>query len=155
MEAINVGIGSVFEQSIRYLMLMYTTGEPMSEDRISCLDFIATYAGDFGFDEKNLHGNSGYRFGEFASRAFNAKKALLDLAQRSLVHIEPTKQGCTYEITEDGTNFINELNSSYVGMYLDIADRVNFRFIKTSTKTLHDNILQRIGNSVKDVENYE
>ena len=154
MEAINVGIGSVFEQSIRYLLMMYTVDDSLSEDRINCLDLITTYAADFGIESSNLHGNSGYRFGEFASRAFTAKEALLDLAQRELIRIEPTDKGCVYEITDNGNEFINDLNSSYVGMYVEVADKVDYHFKDMPTRKLHNLITRRIQESVKDM-NYE
>lgn len=152
MEAISVGIGSVFEQAIRYLLLMYTVDEPLSEDRINCLDFITTYAADFGIGSSNLHGNSGYRFGEFTSRALTANKALLELAQRGLIHIKPTSQGCFYAITDNGNDFINSLDSSYVSLYAEIADRVDYRFKDKPTRNLHRMITRRIQDSVKDIK---
>lgn len=152
MEAISVGIGSTFEQAIRYLLLMYTVDESLSEDRINCLDFITTYAADFGIGSSNLHGNSGYRFGEFTSRTFTAKKALLELARRGLIHIEPTNQGCVYRITDNGNDFINDLSSSYVSMYVEIADRVDYHFKNMPTRKLHDLITRKVQNSVEDVK---
>lgn len=152
MEAISVGIGSTFEQAIRYLLLMYTVDGSLSEDRINCLDFITTYEADFGIGSSNLHGNSGYRFGEFTSRTFTAKKALLELARRGLIHIEPTNQGCVYGITNNGNDFINDLSSSYVSMYVEIADRVDYHFKNMPTRKLHDLITRKIQNSVEDVK---
>lgn len=151
----NVGIGSEFEQSIRYLILIYAIGEAMPEDRICSLDFITTYAADFGIGSNNLHGSSGYRFGEFTSRAFTAKESLLYLALHELIKVSLTDQGCVYEITNAGNDFVNALHSSYVGMYLNIADSVNLHFQNVSTKDLHKIVTQRIQESVRVNESYE
>ena len=58
-------LGSVFELSIRYLLLLHASGKDLlTESRLCAEDFICTYAADFGIAAENLNGNSGYRYGE-------------------------------------------------------------------------------------------
>ena len=73
-------LGSVFELSIRYLLLLHASGkDPLTESRLCAEDFICTYAADFGITAENLNGNSGYRYGEYASRCSMANDAIRHL----------------------------------------------------------------------------
>ena len=74
------------------------------------------------------------------------------MAQRGLIHIKPTSQGCFYAITDNGNDFINSLNSSYVSLYAEVADRVDYRFKDKPTRNLHRMITRRIQDSVKDIK---
>ena len=70
-------IGSVFELAMRYLLVLNSSGrKALTESRICAEDFICTYAADFGLADENLNGNSGYRYGEYASRCSLANDAI-------------------------------------------------------------------------------
>lgn len=78
-------LGSVFELSIRYLLLLHASGkDPLTESRLCAEDFICTYAADFGIAAENLNGNSGYRYGEYASRCSMANDAIRHLVLRGM-----------------------------------------------------------------------
>ena len=53
---------------------------------------------------------------------------------------------------DNGNDFINSLDSSYVSLYAEIADRVDYRFKEKPTRNLHRMITRRIQNSVKDIK---
>lgn len=79
-------LGSVFELSIRYLLLLHVSGKkPLTESRLCAEDFICTYGADFGFAVENLNGSSGYRYGEYASRCSMANGAIRYLVLRGLI----------------------------------------------------------------------
>lgn len=60
-------LGGVFEMFMRYCLLLDASdGNNMNEYRICALDYITTYANDFGFDNYNLNGNGDYRRGNSA-----------------------------------------------------------------------------------------
>ena len=79
-------LGTSFEMSLRVALLLDESEErDLSVGIIAALDFITIYANDFELAESNLHGNSKYRFGEFASRRELAREALRKLVLDGIV----------------------------------------------------------------------
>lgn len=115
-------LGSVFELSIRYLLLLHVSGKkPLTESRLCAEDFICTYAADFGFAAENLNGNSGYRYGEYASRCSMANGAIRYLVLHGLIKPNADAQGFTYTITDAGIEYCSTLNSTYADSYYQLA----------------------------------
>ena len=99
-------LGSVFELSIRYLLLLHASGkDPLTESRLCAEDFICTYAADFGIAAENLNGNSGYRYGEYASRCSMANDAIRHLVLRGMISVHADDRGFTYAITAAGSDY--------------------------------------------------
>ena len=115
-------LGSVFELSIRYLLLLHVSGKkPLTESRLCAEDYICTYAADFGFATENLNGNSGYRYGEYASRCSMANGAIRYLVLHGLTKPNVDAQGFTYTITDAGIEYCSTLNSAYADSYCQLA----------------------------------
>ena len=115
-------LGSVFELSIRYLLLLHASGKkPLTESRLCAEDFMCTYAADFGFAAENLNGNSGYRYGEYASRCSMANGVIRYLVLHGLIKPNADAQGFTYTITEAGIEYCSILNSTYADSYYQLA----------------------------------
>ena len=115
-------LGSVFELSIRYLLLLHISGEkPLTESRLCAEDFICTYAADFGFAAENLNGNSGYRYGEYAARCSMTNGAIRYLVLHGLIKANADAQGFTYTITDAGIEYCSTLNSAYADNYCQLA----------------------------------
>ena len=107
-------LGSVFELSIRYLLLLHASGkDPLTESRLCAEDFICTYAADFGIAAENLNGNSGYRYGEYASRCSMANDAIRHLVLRGMISVHADDRGFTYAITAAGSDYCSTLNSAW------------------------------------------
>ena len=52
-----------FEMSLRFLLLLdVAEDQALSDYKLCALDFISTYAADYGFSDTNLNGNGSYRF---------------------------------------------------------------------------------------------
>ena len=60
---------SVFENSLRILLLLAEFDCGQSLDKIYATDFMVTYGATFGVSESDLNGDNQYKFSEFASRA--------------------------------------------------------------------------------------
>lgn len=119
-------IGSSFELSLRYLLLLDVCDEiNISETRLCCFDFIATYAGDFGFCEENLHGYNTYRYSEFISRQISAPDAIRQLVIKGYVYVTPTKDGFKYYLTESGHKKCNTMQNDYISNYSSIAGHIS------------------------------
>lgn len=107
-------IGSVFELAMRYLLVLNSSGrKALTESRICAEDFICTYAADFGLADENLNGNSGYRYGEYASRCSLANDAIRYLVLHGLISATADARGFTYTITRAGNDYCSTLNSDY------------------------------------------
>jgi hypothetical protein len=121
----NALLGSQFEASLRVLLLLEAArGEMLTEGTIAALDFIAVYSRDFGFGDMNLHGDSKYRFGEFASRRTTIKYAVKQLVVGGLVTALGTPGGFKYKLSNDGLDFSVSLNSKYADAYYDAVTQV-------------------------------
>lgn len=115
-------LGSVFELSIRYLLLLHMSGnKPLTESRLCADDFICTYAADFGLATENLNGSSGYRYGEYASRCSMANEAIRYLVLHGLIKPNADANGFTYAITDAGIEYCSALNSAYADSYFQLA----------------------------------
>ena len=115
-------LGSVFEQSMRYLLLLHASGKkPLTESRLCAADFICTYAADFGVATENLNGNSCYRFGEYASRCIMANNVIKHLVLHGLIKPKADAQGFIYTITDAGIEYCSTLNSLYADRYCQLA----------------------------------
>ena len=119
-------IGSSFELSLRYLLLLDVCDETqLTETRLCCFDFISTYARDFGFCEENLHGYNTYRYSEFISRQISAPEAIRYLVIKGYVNVTPTKDGFKYSLTESGHKKCNTLQNDYISNYSSLAGHIS------------------------------
>jgi hypothetical protein len=137
-------LGTGFEYSLRILLLLeagykrkFTDGE------ISSLDFIAINGGDFGIAEKNLHGESNYRYGELAARHTLVKEAIKSLVLDGLVTAEQTKSGFRFSLSADGLDFISELDSDYANDYFTAAQNT-LKTMQGKTERQLDAVVNRM-----------
>ena len=121
----NTVLGSQFETSLRVLLLLEAANnDPLDEVAIAGLDYITIYANDFDLSDSNLHGDSKYRFGEFASRRTIIKAAVKQLVLDGLVVATHSSEGFRYQLSEDGIDFAASLTSDYANAYCETAERV-------------------------------
>ena len=104
---------SVFEISLRVLCILYINNKPISLERIYCLDFISTYAKDFGYYNINLHGNNNFNYSEFSTRIQLIKDSLKDLVLQGYVDFCVTPKELLYSISQKGKNNQQNMNDDY------------------------------------------
>jgi len=143
-------LGSQFEASLRILLLLEAAqNETLSEGAIAALDYITVYAHDFGFPESNLHGESKYRFGEFASRRATIKLAIKQLVLDGLVVVTRSSSGFRYQLSSDGIDFASSLDTEYADAYCETATQVIARVGK-SERTLGEMINRKSIASIQE-----
>lgn len=127
---------STFEMELRVAMLL-CAGEahPFSLERILAMDFIACYSKNFGFSNKNLHGDNSFMYGELSSRRGLIKEAIGPLVYRGIVEVK-INRGYLYQITDVGKNYISSLESEYSKEYREIAEMVIKEFDNNSDEDL-------------------
>lgn len=115
---------SVFEISLRVLCILNENNKPISLERIYCLDFISTYAKDFGYYSINLHGNNNYNYSEFTTRIRLIKDCLKDLVLQRYVDFSVTPKGLLYSISKKGENNQQKMNDAYYQELSDILKKI-------------------------------
>ena len=132
-----IGIfNSLFEISLRILMILYVTKDKMTIDRIVAMDFITVYGKDFGVSEENLHGENNYRFSEYAARRHIMTQAIKELVIRNYIVPHANKKGFCYSISEDGKLFCESLNDEYANVYKSNLKRANTMFLNYSDRKI-------------------
>lgn len=120
---INV-FNSVFEVSLRILCILNENNKPISLERVYCLDFISTYAKDFGYYSINLHGNNNYNYSEFTTRIQLIKAGLKDLVLQGYVDFSITPEGLLYSISKKGKDNQKQMNDDYYKELSDILKKI-------------------------------
>ena len=128
---INV-FNSVFEVSLRILCILNENSKPISLERVYCLDFISTYAKDFGYYSINLHGNNNYNYSEFTTRIQLIKAGLKDLVLQGYVDFSITPEGLLYSISKIGKDNQKQMNDDY---YHELSSIVKIIISITNNKT--------------------
>ena len=113
---------SSFEMQLRILLLLSECKEPLTTDKIVCLDFITIYGAEFGISNRNLHGKNRYKFSELPSRRELVQYALKELVLKNFV-VPDFSDGFRYRISEDGFAYAFSLESSYAIQYLKTAKK--------------------------------
>ncbi len=116
---------TVYEVSLRILLILATENSSENTvERISALDFITVNGATFGISDKNINGNSVFRFGEFPLRRDLTKDALIELVLDGFVIVKQTKIGFCYVITDRGKECCAEFDSDYAAEYYSTLVRV-------------------------------
>lgn len=118
----NVLFNSLFENSLRILLLLDVYDLPQTLDTLYTVDFITFYGKTFGMSKSNLNGDNEYKFSEFVSRRENVKEALRELVLNGTVQAVGYKGGISYVITTEGEDFCQSLNSEYAVEYRKNAE---------------------------------
>lgn len=103
-----------FETALRVLLLLETEArKDFSINMIACVDFAALYGKSFDISEMNLHGDNLFKFSEFATRKELTRDGIAFLVRRGFVEVKPTRNGFIYQISPDGLEFSQRLDTKY------------------------------------------
>lgn len=133
---------SVFENSLRIMLLLNNTKFPLRQEKILYLDFITCYSKDFGFTE-NINGQNTSKKAELCLRRKNIQKALRSLVLDGFVKPIDKENGRYYIATSYGKIFSNQLSSNYGNRYKTISKNVIKKYIFSDDKSLLDFILNK------------
>lgn len=142
------GIGSVFEMSLRILLLLNEVNARLNEDQIGAIDYAAVYAADFGILDENLHGYGNYRHGEYLARKPIVSTALRSLVLNGRIHLHTDKSGYTYSVSDNGRQQCVSLKDEYAGEYILAVNAVLQEYGIDNLYRLVDRINEQINQSV-------
>lgn len=115
---------SIFENSLRLLILLDIYDMPQTVDMLYAIDFMTVYGKSFGITETNLNGDNEYRFSEFASRREPVRAALKEMVLNGTAQAVSYKKGLAYIITPEGEDYCESLESDYAKEYSHNAEKV-------------------------------
>ena len=140
---------SVFENSLRILLLLAEFDCGQSLDKIYATDFMVSYGATFGVSESDLNGDNQYKFSEFASRREIVRQALKQLVLDGLVRPDNSTVGILYSITDAGREYSNILGSEYAEEYRSTAKKVVEVVSDVSVRTIIDKINKMSAESLR------
>ncbi|MFA7118915.1 MAG: ABC-three component system middle component 2 [Sphaerochaetaceae bacterium] len=108
---------SPLEVSIRLMLLLSLSSEPMTIDRIAAFDFMALFSKQVGLSEKNIQGDNEFCFSEYASRRPIIVQAIKDLVLYGLIDVKVDNNGYSYQATPEGRQRVAFLKSEYAVSY--------------------------------------
>lgn len=149
MTMMNKLFNSVFENSLRILLLLAEFDCGQSLDKIYATDFMVSYGATFGVSESDLNGDNQYKFSEFASRREIVRQALKQLVLDGLVRPDNSTVGILYSITDAGREYSNILGSEYAEEYRSTAKKVVEIVSSVSERTIIDKINKMSAESLR------
>lgn len=131
---------SMFEVSMRILILMDEAGTAQSLEKLYLADFIATYGRVFGITEESVNGENQFMYSEFASRRELVRGALKELVLDGYVHPLWSKKGFFYLINDHDREFSKSLDSQYAKEYRQAAKAALIYTSNRTQKSITDEI---------------
>ena len=95
---------TVFENSLRMLLLLNLYEMPQTLDMLYAVDFMTQYGKTFGITNEELNGSNPFKFSEFTGRRDLVKESLRQLVLKGLVQPVETSKGMSYVISSEGVN---------------------------------------------------
>lgn len=109
---------SILEISLRLLLAFSCNPESCyTIDMAAAIDLLAIYSKSFGLSDRNINGDSIFKFSEFAARRGVVQEALKNLLQLGLVIVKGSDEGFVYSISEKGKQIANNFVTSYSQAY--------------------------------------
>ena len=138
---------SIFENSLRILLLLNEFETEQNIDTIYVTDFISLYGNDFGISQKNLNGDNNYKFSEFASKRQLIQETLKYLVFKELVLVVSDDLGIKYKINEESKTYCETLDSDYANEYRINASKaisyLNSKSLRAVIKEINSMSLKR------------
>lgn len=135
---------SVYETSMRLVLLLNTFDCLLSSEEIFVFDFIATYGKEFGLTDVSLNGDSEFTLSKATLRRKRVMEAISYLVRNGyimpIIAISETK----YELTDKGNEFYKKISmSGYSEKYILTVELGKKELFYKGNKAL-DLILARI-----------
>ena len=132
---------SPFEISLRILLILeHAKDKYYSTDMLASIDFISVYGCDFGIANSNLHGDSLFKYSEFATRRVLVQDAVKKLVLKGLISVSCNTNGFTYSNSSIGITYCKKLESDYANTYREVVSKT-INFIQNKSEKVILNII--------------
>jgi len=127
---------SVFEISMRLLIILNVYKKPMGVDLLSYIDLFNTYGKNYGLSNTNLHGDNELSFSEIDSRRELVKNSIKRLVLQHYIDPIYSTEGFLYQINQSGSALCESMNSDYSREYVAEAKTIFKRVNNLSEKEI-------------------
>lgn len=131
---------TVFEVSLRCILLMRECDYPLSSAKIAAADFIATYAKYFDTSQHNINGDGQFQLAEYTSRQKLVNSAIRQLVVKGFILPVESPDGFLYKLTGNGYSLATKLDSEYAHEYQSIVKGMVSKIIKMTDYELVNEI---------------
>lgn len=112
---------TVFETTLRLVVLLDELDADASADYISAIDFIALYGKPFSLSEESLNGDNPFMFCELASRRVLVQTALKECVCKGYALPTATEEGFLYRSTSEGSAFASRMGVPFADTYRSLV----------------------------------
>lgn len=135
---------SVYETSMRLVLLLNTFDCPLPSEELFVFDFIATYGKEFGLTDISLNGDSEFTLSKATLRRKRVMEAISYLVRNGYIMPIIAKSETKYELTDKGNEFYKKISQSgYSEKYILTVELGKKELFYKGNKAL-DLILARI-----------
>ena len=115
---------TTFEISLRLLLLLSVSADPLDLDTLVCLDLFVTNAKEYGFGDENLNGDGLCPRESAGHRRKVFRAGIAELSGQGLINVVSDKNGISYSINLFGQIAVGDFDSDYAKEYEALARRV-------------------------------
>jgi len=127
---------TTFEVSLRILLILNESSKKISVERITSIDFIATYGKEFEISDYNLNGDNKYKFSEYSNKRKIILEAVKTLILNDYVKLTCNKQGFNYSITKEGKKLCKSMNNDYETNFSNTVKQGHLKYGKYTDREL-------------------
>ena len=135
---------SVYETSMRLVLLLFAFDAPLSSEELFVFDFVATYGKEFGLTDVSLNGDSEFTLSKATLRRKRVMEAVSYLVRNGYVAPMVTESNTKYALTERGNEFRGKISQTgYAEKYILTVELGKKELFTKKSKVL-DLILDKI-----------
>lgn len=127
---------TLFEVSMRILILLDTFETGLDEEKILYIDFFTIYSKNYDLDDENINGDSQFMINELTAQRKLINSSLKDLVLSGLINVKTTQNGFVYVIDNQGSKFCSDMSTDYANEYKKTALIVKKTVINMSIKEI-------------------
>lgn len=103
---------SIYETSMRLILLLFAFGAPLSSEELFAFDFVATYGKEFDLTDVSLNGDSEFTLSKASLRRKRVVEAVSYLVRNGYITPTATETDTKYELAERGSEFYKKISQS-------------------------------------------
>lgn len=135
---------SVYETSMRLVLLLYNFEAPLTSEELFVYDFVATYGKEFDLTDVSLNGDSEFTLSKATLRRKRVMESISYLVRNGYVAPIMLDGDTKYELTEKGNEFYKKISvTGYSEKYILTVELGKKELFYKGDKAL-DLILARI-----------
>ena len=135
---------SVYETSMRLVLLLYNFEAPLTSEELFVYDFVATYGKEFGLTDVSLNGDSEFTLSKATLRRKRVMESISYLVRNGYITLIAGKNETKYELTERGNEFYKKISQSGYSEKYMLTVELGKKELFTKKNKVLDLLLDRI-----------